>query len=83
MIGSLGPNGSRQVRHDARHPGPGPADRRKVLVAGRRYAAHPAPLREVGALFDARPRPHGGCPSPGACGDQGIGRVGGFSLGMT
>jgi ABC-2 type transport system ATP-binding protein len=54
VTGFLGPNGagkSTTMRTIAGldHPNGG-----EVLVNGRRYADHPAPLREVGALLEAR-----------------------------
>jgi ABC-2 type transport system ATP-binding protein len=54
VTGFLGPNGagkSTTLRAIVGLDRPTVGD---VLVAGRRYAEHPAPLREVGALLDAR-----------------------------
>ena len=54
VTGFLGPNGagkSTTMRAVVGLDRPTAGD---VLVAGRRYVEHPAPLREVGALLDAR-----------------------------
>ena len=54
VTGFLGPNGSGKsttMRHD---PGPGPPDAGQARIGGRRYRELRWPLREVGALLEAR-----------------------------
>jgi ABC-2 type transport system ATP-binding protein len=54
VTGFLGPNGAGKSTTMRAILGLDRPTAGEVLVAGRRYAAHPAPLREVGALLDAR-----------------------------
>src|SRR5215211_3397822 len=54
VTGFLGPNGAGKSTTMRAVVGLDRPTAGEVLVAGRRYAEHPAPLREVGALLDAR-----------------------------
>jgi ABC-2 type transport system ATP-binding protein len=54
VTGFLGPNGAGKSTTMRAIVGLDRPTSGEVLVAGRRYAEHPAPLREVGALLDAR-----------------------------
>src|SRR5690349_9028056 len=54
VTGFVGPNGAGKSTTLRIAVGLTRADRGEVLVDGRPYAAHPAPLRDVGALLDAR-----------------------------
>jgi ABC-2 type transport system ATP-binding protein len=54
VTGFLGPNGAGKSTTMRAIVGLDRPTDGEVLVAGRRYAEHPAPLREVGALLDAR-----------------------------
>jgi ABC-2 type transport system ATP-binding protein len=54
VTGFLGPNGAGKSTTMRAVVGLDRPTVGEVLVAGRRYAEHPAPLREVGALLDAR-----------------------------
>ncbi|WP_448640908.1 ABC transporter ATP-binding protein [Geodermatophilus sp. URMC 63] len=54
VTGFLGPNGAGKSTTMRTVLGLDRPTAGEVLVAGRRYAEHPAPLREVGALLDAR-----------------------------
>jgi ABC-2 type transport system ATP-binding protein len=54
VTGFLGPNGAGKSTTMRAIVGLDRPTAGEVLVAGRRYAEHPAPLREVGALLDAR-----------------------------
>ncbi len=54
VTGFLGPNGAGKSTTMRAVVGLDRPTAGEVLVAGRRYALHPAPLREVGALLDAR-----------------------------
>ncbi len=47
-----------QVHHDADAPRPGRPTSGRAAVNGRKYAEHRAPLHEVGAMLEARARPH-------------------------
>ena len=53
VTGFLGPNGAGKFTTMRAVLGLDRPTAGEVLVAGRRYAQHPAPLREVGALLDA------------------------------
>jgi ABC-2 type transport system ATP-binding protein len=54
VTGFVGPNGAGKSTTLRIAVGLTRADRGQVLVDGRPYAEHPAPLRDVGALLDAR-----------------------------
>ena len=54
VTGFLGPNGSGKSTTMRLILGPGPADHGTVTVAGRAYRDLPFPLREVGALLEAK-----------------------------
>jgi ABC-2 type transport system ATP-binding protein len=54
VTGFVGPNGAGKSTTLRIAVGLTRPDRGEVLVDGRPYAAHPAPLRDVGALLDAR-----------------------------
>jgi ABC-2 type transport system ATP-binding protein len=54
VTGFLGPNGAGKSTTMRMIVGLDRPTGGEVLVAGRRYADHPAPMREVGALLDAR-----------------------------
>ncbi len=54
VTGFLGPNGRRQVDHDAADLGVGPARHRHGAIGGRPYRELAEPPRVVGALLEAR-----------------------------
>ena len=54
VTGFLGPNGAGKSTTMRAIVGLDRPDVGEVLVGGRRYAEHPAPLHAVGALLDAR-----------------------------
>lgn len=54
VTGFLGPNGSGKSTTLRMILGPDAPTRGHATVSGRSYAAHPAPLTEVGALLEAR-----------------------------
>ena len=54
VTGFLGPNGAGKSTTMRAIVGLDRPTGGEVLIAGRRYAEHPAPLRDVGALLDAR-----------------------------
>ena len=54
VTGFLGPNGAGKSTTMRAVVGLDRPTDGEVLIAGRRYAEHPAPLRDVGALLDAR-----------------------------
>ena len=54
VTGFLGPNGSGKSTTMRMHHGPGPSDQGRRTINGRRYHDLGWPLREVGALLEAR-----------------------------